>query len=180
MGITAHVQHSQRHMCSVNAAPSQCYSISMQPEQRVIADWIERTRERLGWSYAHWAERAGLGAATTITRALKDDYNSVTSVKTLTALADAAGEPSILDHLQQAGTDKTVAVPSAESIAALLASVLPLAPKGRTTEQSLRVVSAALHHGLELLGDQSASSDSPAFATAARGAVARFRDLTRQ
>jgi hypothetical protein len=182
-GITAHVPHCQRHMCSVPTARVQCYSSGVQPEQKIIADWIERTRERLGWSYAEWAERAGIGAATTVTRALKPDYPSVTSVKTLAALATAAGEPSILDFLQGADgpADRpTVVAPNAEALSHLLGAVLPLAPRGRQTAQSLRVVAAALQSGLELLAEQSANGEEPALGVASRVAVARFRDLTQQ
>lgn len=167
-------------MCSVQAARSQVYYDTVQPEQRIIADWIERTQERLGWSYAQWAEKAGLGAATTITRAIKDDYASVTSVKTLHALAHAAGEESVLDFMQAGqtvGAPQTVA-PSADTLAALLAAVLPLA-RGQS-DRSMRVVAAALQHGLELLGDRHSTEDAAALGVAARGAVSRFRDLTRQ
>ncbi|WCT73955.1 S24 family peptidase [Sphingomonas naphthae] len=75
------------------------YLADMQPEQRIIAKWLETTRERLGWSWASWAEKAGLGAATTLTRAVKEDYASVTGIPTLHALAKAANIPSVLDFL---------------------------------------------------------------------------------
>jgi hypothetical protein len=183
VGITAHVQHSQRHMCSVRSPATRCYRAPVQPEQKIIARWIERTKSRLGWSYQHWADQAGLGAATTITRALKEDYESVTSVKTLHALAAASGQRSILELLEAQADERdgqSAPPPSAESLATLLAALLPLLPRGRTTAQSLRVVAAALQHGLELLGDQSASQEPHLIAVAARGAVARFRDLTQQ
>lgn len=171
-------------MCSVPHTRLRCYRAPVQPEQRIIAKWIERTADRLGWSYAHWADRAKIGAATTITRALKPDYESVTSVKTLHALAKAAGERSILDVLndQAEGLDagEQASIPSEESLATLLGALLPLVPRGRTTAQSLRVVAAALSHGLELLGDQTAKPDDGSIAVAARGAVSRFRDLTQQ
>lgn len=178
--ITAHMQHRQQRMCSVRADSVRGYYACVQPEQRIIADWIERTRNRLGWSYKKWAEKAGIGAATTLTRALKDDYQSVTSVKTLHDLARAAGERSILDFLAEQESGSTVPVPSEEALAGLLSAVLPLASRGRTTAQSLRVVAAALQHGLELLGDRSATDDAGALDVAARGAVSRFRDLTQQ
>lgn len=172
-------------MCSVRPRVGACYPSTMQPEQRIIAAWIKAVSERLGWSYAVWAKRADIGAATTITRALKDDYESVTSVKTLHALAKAAGERSILDLLEEqaSGAERASEAtgPSVEAVEALLSAVLPLLPSGgRVTEQSLRAVSAALAHGLELLGDQRATNDSGSLSVAARGAVSRFRDLTRQ
>lgn len=160
-----------------------CYPALMQPEQRIIANWIERTRERLGWSYAEWARRAGIKAGTTITRALKDDYDSITSVQTLHALAKAADEPSILDFLSGKSdvAEPTLPIPNEETLSALLAAVLPLARRGRQSEQSLQVVAAALARGLEILGDQAPTGDNAgALGAAARGAVARFRDLTQQ
>jgi hypothetical protein len=153
----------------------------MQPEQKIIASWIERTAKDKGWSLGEWARRAELGAETTVTRAVKDDYPSVTTVKTLHALAKAAGQPSVLDFLTETDQRSETKVPSEETLAALLAVVLPLAPKGRQSAQSMRVVASALAHGLELLGDQSANHDNAsALGVAARGAVARLRDLTRQ
>jgi hypothetical protein len=171
-------------MCSVQHAGADCYPAYVQPEQRIIADWIERTAKRLGWTYGRWAEEAKLGAATTITRALKDDYQSITSIKTLKALAEAAGEPSVLDFLAGGTTvdqPPQIVTPSAESLSMLLGAVLPLLPPGRQSARSLRVASAALAHGLELLGDQSANPDGEAgVGVAARAAVSRFRDLTQQ
>ena len=157
----------------------------MQPEQRIIADWMESILERRGWNYQQWADAAdGVGSATTLSRAVKDDYSSVTSVKTLHALAKAAGEVSVLDFLAaQAKGDPigpSPAAPSAELLERLLAVVLPLAPRGRATAQSVRVVAAALQHGLELLGDRSANPEPGEIGVAARGAVARLRDLTQQ
>jgi hypothetical protein len=161
-----------------------CYAADMQPEQKIIANWLENVRDRRGWTFEHWAKVAKIGAATTVSRAVKPEYTSVTSVKTLHALARAAEEVSILDVLDRQAKGEPIAegagVPSEETLARLLAVVLPLAPKGRTTEQSLRVVASALRHGLELLGDQSATHDERSIAVAARAAVARLRDLTQQ
>lgn len=169
-------------MCRVSHRPAECYSAHMQPEQKIIAAWMERTRERLGWSYADWAKRAGIKAATTVTRAVKPDYESITTVRTLDLLAKAAGEPSVLDQLRESGANPaSPPAPSVESIEALLGAVLPLMPRGRQTEQGLRVVSAALAHGLELLGNQPTTRDNEgALDVAARAAVSRFRDLTQQ
>ncbi len=67
---------------------------------------------------------------------------------------------------------------SAENLAPLLAALLPLAPRGRLTDQSLTALSEALAYGLRLLGDQLATPASDgALAVAARGVVARFREL---
>lgn len=181
--ISAYVQLCQRHMCSVIGACLHCYDASMQPEQVVIADWIKRTQARLDLSYSKWATAAGLGAATTVTRAIDPEYGSITSIKTLNILAKAAGVPSVLDFLasDEASTKREPVIPSEETLASLLAAVLPLAGRGPLAARSLRVVSAALAHGLELLGDQSANPDNAgAVGAAARGAVLRFRELSQQ
>lgn len=168
-------------MCSVRVGLVGCYRATVRAEQKIIADWLERTRERLGMTWGQWAEKAGLGAATTVTRAISDDYKSVTSVPTLHALARAADEPSILDFLSGAAIIKQAEYtpPNEENLASLLDALLPLVPTGRQTGQSLRVVAAALARGLELLGDQPASpASSGELRVAARGAISRFHELT--
>ena len=62
----------------------------MQPEQKIIANWIERTGKARGWSGEEWADRANVSTST-VTRAVKDNYHSVTTVLTLDKLARAAG-----------------------------------------------------------------------------------------
>lgn len=71
----------------------------MRGEQRVVVGWMRRQLDRLHWKPERWAHEAGL-APTTVTRAMADNYNSVSSVTTLHALARAAGCPSILDFLE--------------------------------------------------------------------------------
>jgi hypothetical protein len=174
------MQHGQRQMCSVRPVNTKCYRAAMQPEQKIIARWMSAIREKHGWSFAAWAEKARIGSATTLTRAMKPDYESITSVKTLHQLAEAAGERSILDFL----ADQTVGarvpaqtLPSVETLATLLAAVLPLAPAGRASDASLKALAEALRHGLELLGEQQAIADHSALGVASRGVIARFRDL---
>lgn len=154
-------------------------SCLMQDEQKVVAGWMRRVMDAKGWKAADWARAAGIKADTTISRALKDDYGSVTSIPTLHKLAQAADLPSVLDFLEgdQAASGETV-VPSEENLAALLAAIVPLARTGQQTEQSLRVLAAALRHGLELLGPSAATPlDQGSLSVAARAAVARLRDL---
>lgn len=155
----------------------------MQPEQKIIADWIRRTLQAKNWNAANWATAAKV-SPTTITRAIAEDYDSVTSVKTLNTLARAAEVPSVLDFLESEGSTTVStpapAVPSVESLSALLAAVLPLAPRGRQTAESLRVVAAALESGLALLAEQIANGEDLALGVASRAAVSRFRDLTQQ
>ena len=180
--LPAHVQACQLRMCSVNADAFWGYSAGVQPEQQIIAEWIRQTAAKHDLSLGAWARKAGIKAETTVTRAVKEDYPSVTTVRTLDQLARAVGEPSPLDFLQgrTAQQDNAPAVPSEEALATLLAAVLPLVPRGRTSAQSTRVAAAALQRGLELLGDQTSSKDPAALGVAARGAIARLRDLLQQ
>lgn len=164
----------QVHMCSMNGSPAECYSICMKPEQKIIARWIQRVAAKKGWSYLTWANAAKLGAATTITRALKEDYQSVTSVTTLHALARSAGEPSVLDFLEGKAF-------SAAALRPVLSELLQLAPKRGWTAQDVEHLAEALEYGLGLPpSDHATPASADAYATAARAAVDRFRDLDAQ
>jgi len=68
--------------------------------------------------------------------------------------------------------------PSAEALEPILDALLPLAPSGRMTGQSLRALAEALSYGLASLGIQNASvASSDVRAAAARAAVFRFREI---
>jgi hypothetical protein len=163
-------------MCSVIENTPQCYPAYMQPEQKIIARWMERTRAKLGWSWAEWAKQAKIGAATTLTRAIKDDFQSVTKIETLHALAEAAGEPSVLDFLN-GQIQRPARGPAPEALAPILGALMPLVPTGRATDQSLQALAEALSYGLEMLGDQPAiAANEGEIRVAARAAVARFRE----
>lgn len=58
-----------------------------------IREWLMQTAEARGWSYALWANKARV-APSTVQRAVKPDYEFITSSRTLAKLADAAG----VDH----------------------------------------------------------------------------------
>lgn len=55
-----------------------------------IRDWLRATLEREGLTVEQWAAKAGVHKAT-IHRAMKDDYEFVTSSRTLNRLAQAVG-----------------------------------------------------------------------------------------
>lgn len=92
----------------------------MRPEQQIIVAWMRRQLERLRWNPERWAKEAGL-SPTTVSRAMHDKYESVSSVTTLHALARAANMPSILDYL----THQTNSAYTAPLIGAVLAELLP-------------------------------------------------------
>lgn len=66
------------HACTRMTTPAQ------------IRGWLVATLQREGISVEEWAKRAGV-AKSTIFRALKEDYEFVTSSRTLAKLADAIG-----------------------------------------------------------------------------------------
>lgn len=64
-----------------------------------IRDWLRETAAARGWTYARWAKQAGV-AASTVQRAIRDDYEFVTSSRTLAKLAEAAGvDPPAIEAL---------------------------------------------------------------------------------
>ena len=74
------------------------YAWTMQGAQKVIANWMTRYMQRSGINATDWAISAELHKST-VSRATKDKFESVTSIPTLHALAVAAGMPSVLDFL---------------------------------------------------------------------------------
>ena len=64
---------------------------SMQTAATIRA-WMQETLARTGLSVKEWAARAGV-APSTVFRAMKDDYQFVTSSRTIGKLATAAGVP---------------------------------------------------------------------------------------
>jgi hypothetical protein len=100
----------------------------MRPEQRIVVKWMRCQLDRLEWVPERWANEAGL-APTTVTRAMSKNYDSVSSVTTLNALARAAGIPSIVDFLAgQAAlevSDYPVLTKTLEEILPVLGCELP-------------------------------------------------------
>lgn len=166
-------------MCSVRGAIVQCYSFRVRPEQRIIADWMERVRERHGLNWKQWADRVEKKfgqkiSGTTLSRAVKDDYESVTSIPTLHMLASAVDEPTVLDYL--AGKQQKPAL-NAETLTVLMATMLPLLPSGGVTERDAPLFGKALVYGLGLIADDPAILANPgALAVVARAAMSQFRD----
>ena len=82
---------------------------------------------------------------------------------------------------RQATPIASYSVPTTEQLVPLLNALLPLLPTLPATEQSVRALSAALAHGLALLGDlPSNETEDAALRVASRGAVIRFQETTVQ
>ena len=71
----------------------------MKPEQEIVVCWMKRMMTNHDISAQQWAQRAEI-APTTLTRAMHEDYNGVTSLPVLHRLAKAIGESSPLDALR--------------------------------------------------------------------------------
>jgi transcriptional regulator with XRE-family HTH domain len=161
----------------------ECYAHRVKPEQRAIASWLERTRVAANMTWAQLARAAKLGAATTLTRAVQDDYDSVTKIETLHAVATAAGVPSVLDYF--AGTltpaedaaepmaDETAV--SSEELEPILSELLRRAPSGGWSESEAPRLAAMIEYGLQLAkGDHANLPTEDGLRVAARAAAARF------
>lgn len=139
-------------MCSVREGARTVSLTNMRDEQKVIAGWIERIATAKGWSYAEWAKKAELGAATTITRALKPDYESVTSIPTLHQLAVAADRPSVLDFLaKDVSSDAGDALPTVEQLEEMVRLALMEVQPGAKLADYPPIVASSIRDQLELL-----------------------------
>lgn len=150
---------------------AQCYRSWVRPEQKIVANWMERIRAEKGWSWSQWAKEAEIKAATTLSRAVKDTFDSTSKIETLHSLARAAKVPSVLDFLE----GEAVSVGALKTV---LSELLPMAGKSRWTEKDVELLVEALAYGLGLpeAGSTTQASEG-AYAVAARAAAARFRDL---
>lgn len=84
-----------------------------------------------------------------------------------------------LDDSPAAEPDQVdIDAPNAENLMPLLDALIPLAPAGKASELSLRALSEALSYGLALLGNRASKpASADAIEVAARGAIARFREI---
>lgn len=71
----------------------------MKQIQKTIALWMKRVLQMRDWTPEQWAREAGV-APTSITRAMRDSYDGVSSLMMVDKLARAASVPSPLDALQ--------------------------------------------------------------------------------
>jgi len=126
----------------------------MRGQQRIIVGWMRRQLARLQWKPERWAREAGL-APTTVTRAMSEEYQSVSSVTTLDALARAARVPSILDYLEgRAGF-----APRGGVLDAMLGELLP-AVGCDITDAKRRMLAEALAQALAGMAELSDSAEN--------------------
>lgn len=138
----------------------------MQERQRAIADWMRDVMIRREISARAWAEKAKLGKDT-VSRAIRDDYEHVTSTTTLAKLADAIDERA---------PGAAAGVPSAASLASIL-SVMHQTMLGdqRVDPGTTLALAEALRDTLLHLADEPESADDPKVALALARASIRSR-----
>lgn len=131
------------------------YPAAMQPEQRIIADWMKRQMERLGWKPQQWAIRADV-TPTNISRAVKEDYPSITTIKTLDRLAKAAGVTSVLEFLSnQASPHKNI---NEEKIAMALMALGGVVHSFPSNKDDAQIVAWLFRDTLQFLSDHPEAS----------------------
>lgn len=165
-------------MCSIATAYVQQattmrggYHAAMHPEQRIIANWMTRLMAKRGWTAQSWAEQAGT-SPTNISRAIKDDFTSLTTVRTLHQLAVAAKIPSVLDFLED--QDGSPAF-NEEAAAGVISEILRRAPKGGWKESDAPRLARTIGYGLQLpAGGPAKTPSKDAVDVAARAAVDRL------
>ena len=170
--LAAGLQDCKLHSNWMHANPNSSYSAFMKDEQKAIVAWMRQVMDDKGWNPETWAAQAEI-SPTSITRAMKPDFPYVTKRQTIVSLADAAGvaPPPI------AGMTGHVTI-NVANLEPILAALLPLAPKGRTSDQSIRALAGSLAYGLELLGDHLSTPASDDFLKAVvRGVASRFREI---
>lgn len=133
--------------------------INMQERQRIYAQWMADVMERHGLHAKQWAELARAAAAaagqscqingTTITRAMKDDFQYVTKATTLAQLAAAVGElpPTESDPVG----DQAIPVPTKEALRVMIETHYRDTTGRSASDQMLDDLSARLHDSLASL-----------------------------
>lgn len=141
----------------------------MQERQRVIVEWMNDVIERRGISARAWAVKAGLGKDT-VSRAIRDDYEHVTSTTTIAKLAEAISErpPGL-----------AAAVPSVESLIAVLRVVQQgVLGEAQADPDLTRALAEALRDTLLHLADEPEAAGDPKVALALARASMRQRERT--
>jgi len=136
----------------------------MKDEQKPIAAWMNGVIAKRRISARAWAEAAGMGKDT-VSRALRDDYESITSSRTIAQLADAVGEKPY---------GAAAAVPSEAALAAILQVFLSaFSPRQAIGQDSLQVFAASLRETLLHLADEPNAADDPRTSRTLARSIAR-------
>lgn len=128
---------------------------------------------RLRITPERWARDAGLHP-TTVTRAMSETYESVTSLPTLHALARAANSPSVVDFLEHQARNGGGFRVEPRVMTVLLETTLPLYDPAGGRDQISKMCEA-LVYGLSLVPIGPDSENEAALRVAAQAAAERFR-----
>lgn len=137
----------------------------MQDKQQPIAEWMKDVIKRHGISARAWAEQAQMGKDT-VSRAIRDDYEHVTSTTTLAKLAEALGERP---------PGAAAGVPSALSLQSILVVIHEALGGPRLESGTSRALAEALRDTLLHLADEPPESDDPKVAQALARASVKSR-----
>lgn len=136
----------------------------MHERQKPIAEWMTATLARHKLSARQWSERAGLGKDT-VSRAMRDNFESITSTRTIAQLADALNERPF---------GAAAAIPSEASLAAILQVFhAAYAPDRAMGPDSLQVFAASLRETLLHLADEPDAGDDPRMSQTLARSIAR-------
>ena len=144
--------------------PTGIITFPMDERQKPVAEWMRGVIARRNISARAWAEAAGMGKDT-VSRAIREDYASVTSTRTIALLAAAIGEKPY----GAAG-----AVPSEASLVAILQALLAALVPGRVPGQdALQAIAGALRETLLHLADEPDAATDPRTSQSLARAAAR-------
>lgn len=147
----------------------------MRPEQKRIAEWMRSVMAEKQISAQAWAIQAGLGRDT-VSRAIRDDYQSVTTTRTIVALAQAlqvpppdgiavAVQPLPISELVERPTYVTEVLnyflPTADEFAPALPPILEAMGLPVPEEDDLLAGAAALRDVLVTLATELREPDQP-------------------
>jgi transcriptional regulator with XRE-family HTH domain len=166
-GLVAYAQSVNAQTSAVRKKPIRRIAKFMQPEQKIIADWMRRQLTRKGWTAEEWARRAGVSTST-VSRAQSVDYPSVTAVLTLDKLARAAGVPSILSYIE---ADTPPVLPNEAVLSAIFAGMLRGMADRFGHDDQAQLMAQGLAASLDLLARNPAIAESAPALTATAEAL---------
>ena len=124
----------------------------MQDKQRQIVDWMRDVMERREIAPRAWAERAKLGKDT-VSRAIKPDYQFVTSTTTIAKLAEA---------LNETPPGPAAGIPRVEVLHSIVEIMLDgLLPGQKLDPTTSHALASALRDTLLHLADESGDGEDP-------------------
>jgi hypothetical protein len=148
-----HICGAEKHFLEARrGAPLGDNRGDMRPAQIPIVGWMRDMIAKHDLSARGWSVKAGLGKDT-VSRAMRDDYEHVTSTATIVKLADAIGER---------GPAGAVAIPTVEALQSILETLAnQLAPGSLPSDLILTTFAEALRDTLLHLADEPAALSDP-------------------